>query len=69
MPVRHAVPSSEADRPSWSALQAENARLHAHLEDLRRENERLWAHVHEERKARIQEIELLNGLIAGVRRA
>jgi hypothetical protein len=69
MPVRHAVPSSEADRPSWSALQAENARLHAHLEDLRRENERLWVHVHEERTARIHEIKRLNGLIASVRRA
>jgi hypothetical protein len=43
--------------------------LYAHLEDLRRENERLWEQVHEERKARIQEIELLNGLIAAVRRA
>ena len=53
----------------WITLQAENARLHAHLEDLRWENERLWAHVHEERTARIQEIELLNGLIAAVRRA
>jgi hypothetical protein len=68
-PVRHAVPSSETDRPSWIALQAENARLHAHLEDLRRENERLWEQVHEERTARIHEIELLNGLIASVRRA
>jgi hypothetical protein len=68
IPVQSTVPSGEADRPSWSALQAENARLYAHLEDLRRENERLWAHVHEERKARIHEIELLNGLIASARR-
>jgi hypothetical protein len=43
--------------------------LYAHLEDLRRENERLWEQVHEERTARIHEIELLNGLIASVRRA
>jgi hypothetical protein len=68
IPVQSTVPSGEADRPSWSALQAENARLYAHLEDLRRENERLWAHVHEERTARIHEIELLNGLIASARR-
>jgi hypothetical protein len=68
IPVQSTVPSGEADRPSWIALQAENARLHAHLEDLRRENERLWEQVREERTARIHEIELLNGLIAAVRR-
>jgi len=67
MPVRHAVPSGEVG-PSLVSLQTENARLHAHLEDLRRENERLWEQVREERNARIKEIELLNGLIAAVRR-
>jgi hypothetical protein len=66
-PVRPTVPGGEAG-PSLVSLQTENARLHAHLEDLRRENERLWEQVHEERKARIQEIELLNGLIASMRR-
>jgi hypothetical protein len=69
IPVQPTVPSGEAGEPSLVSLQAENARLHAHLADLRRENQRLWEQVHEERKARIQEIELLNGLIAAVRRA
>jgi hypothetical protein len=47
---------------------AEIARLRAHVEDLRRENGMLWDQVRHEREARIREIELLNGLIQGMRR-
>jgi hypothetical protein len=46
----------------------EIARLRAHVEDLRRENGMLWDQVRHEREARIQEIELLNGMIQGLRR-
>jgi hypothetical protein len=66
-PVRPAIPSGGAEDLSRMSLQAENARLQAHVEDLRRENERLWEQVREERRARIQEIELLNGLITSFR--
>ena len=47
---------------------AEIARLQAHVEDLRRENAMLWDQVRHEREARIREIELLNGMIQGMRR-
>jgi hypothetical protein len=66
-PVRPAIPRGGAEDLSRMSLQAENARLQAHVEDLRRENERLWEQVREERRARIQEIELLNGLITSFR--
>jgi hypothetical protein len=66
--VRPTVSSGDAG-PSLDHPAGGERPLARHLEDLRRENERLWAHVHEERTARIHEIELLNGLIASVRRA
>jgi hypothetical protein len=68
IPGRSTIPGGEAE-PSPVSLQAENAHLHAYLEDLRRENKRLWEQVREERTARLHEIELLNGLIASMRRA
>jgi hypothetical protein len=54
--------------PPAAGADAEIARLQAHVEDLRRENGMLWDQVRHEREARIREIELLNGMIQGMRR-
>jgi hypothetical protein len=63
-----AAPTSSGSVPSAAGADAEIARLQAHVEDLRRENGMLWDQVRHEREARIREIELLNGLIQGMRR-
>jgi hypothetical protein len=66
-PVSAALTSS-ASVPPAAGADAEIARLQAHVEDLRRENGLLWDQVRQEREARIREIELLNGMIQGMRR-
>ena len=66
-PVSQA-PASSGSMPPVAGADAEIARLRAHVEDLRRENGMLWDQVRHEREARIREIELLNGLIQGMRR-
>jgi hypothetical protein len=63
-----AAPTSSGSVSPAAGADAEIARLQAHVEDLRRENGMLWDQVRHEREARIREIELLNGLIHGVRR-
>jgi hypothetical protein len=63
-----AVPISQEAAPPAAGADAEIARLQAHVEDLRRENGMLWDQVRHEREARIREIELLNGMIQGMRR-
>jgi len=65
-PVPTALTSSGSVPPAAGA-DAEIARLQAHVEDLRRENGMLWDQVRQEREARIREIELLNGMIQGMR--
>ncbi|GEO42943.1 hypothetical protein SAE02_70910 [Skermanella aerolata] len=62
------APTSPKVGPSVPGADAEIARLQAHVEDLRRENGMLWDQVRHEREARIREIELLNGMIQGMRR-
>ena len=62
------VPTSSGSVPPAAGADAEIARLQAHVEDLRRENGMLWDQVRHEREARIREIELLNGMIQGMRR-
>jgi hypothetical protein len=62
------TPTSPEARLSATGADAEIARLRAHVEDLRRENGMLWDQVRHEREARIREIELLNGMIQGMRR-
>jgi hypothetical protein len=62
------VPASSGSIPPVAGADAEIARLRAHVEDLRRENGMLWDQVRHEREARIREIELLNGMIQGMRR-
>jgi hypothetical protein len=62
------APTSPEAGPSATGADAEIARLQAHVEDLRRENGMLWDQVRHEREARIREIELLNGMIQGMRR-
>ena len=62
------TPTSPEAQPSATGADAEIARLRAHVEDLRRENGMLWDQVRHEREARIREIELLNGMIQGMRR-
>lgn len=65
------VPQAPASSGSMSPItgsDAEIARLQAHVEDLRRENGMLWDQIRHEREARIREIELLNGMIQGMRR-
>jgi hypothetical protein len=66
-PVSQA-PASSGSMPPAAGADAEIARLRAHVEDLRRENGMLWDQVRHEREARIREIELLNGMIQGMRR-
>jgi hypothetical protein len=66
-PIAPAPASSGSIAPTAGA-DAEIARLQAHVEDLRRENGMLWDQVRHEREARIREIELLNGMIQGMRR-
>ena len=66
-PVSQA-PASSGSMPPVAGADAEIARLRAHVEDLRRENGMLWDQVRHEREARIREIELLNGMIQGMRR-
>ena len=66
-PVSQA-PASSGSMPPVAGGDAEIARLRAHVEDLRRENSMLWDQVRHEREARIREIELLNGMIQGMRR-
>jgi hypothetical protein len=66
-PVSQA-PASSGSMPPVAGADAEIARLRAHVEDLRRENSMLWDQVRHEREARIREIELLNGMIQGMRR-
>ncbi|MGF7213692.1 hypothetical protein GGE65_008339 [Skermanella aerolata] len=63
-----AAPTSSGYVPPAAGAGAEIARLQAHVEDLRRENGMLWDQVRHEREARIREIELLNGMIQGMRR-
>jgi hypothetical protein len=63
-----AAPISSGSVPPAAGAEAEIARLQAHVEDLRRENGMLWDQVRHEREARIREIELLNGMIQGMRR-
>jgi hypothetical protein len=63
-----AAPTSLGSLPPAAGADAEIARLQAHVEDLRRENGMLWDQVRHEREARIREIELLNGMIQGMRR-
>ena len=63
-----AAPTSQGSVPPAAGADAEIARLQAHVEDLRRENGMLWDQVRHEREARIREIELLNGMIQGMRR-
>jgi len=63
-----AAPILSGSVPPAAEAGAEIARLQAHVEDLRRENGMLWAQVRHEREARIREIELLNGMIQGMRR-
>jgi hypothetical protein len=62
------APTSSGSVPPAAGADAEIARLQAHVEDLRRENGMLWDQVRHEREARIREIELLNGMIHGMRR-
>jgi hypothetical protein len=62
------APASSGSMPPAAGADAEIARLRAHVEDLRRENSMLWDQVRHEREARIREIELLNGMIQGMRR-
>jgi hypothetical protein len=62
------APASSGSMPPVAGADAEIARLRAHVEDLRRENSMLWDQVRHEREARIREIELLNGMIQGMRR-
>ena len=62
------APASSGSMPPVAGADAEIARLRAHVEDLRRENGMLWDQVRHEREARIREIELLNGMIQGMRR-
>jgi hypothetical protein len=62
------APASSGSMPSSASADTEIARLRAHVEDLRRENGMLWDQVRHEREARIREIELLNGMIQGLRR-
>jgi hypothetical protein len=62
------TPASSGSMPPTAGADTEIARLRAHVEDLRRENGMLWDQVRHEREARIREIELLNGLIQGMRR-
>ena len=62
------APVSSGSMPPVAGADAEIARLRAHVEDLRRENSMLWDQVRHEREARIREIELLNGMIQGMRR-
>jgi hypothetical protein len=62
------APTSPKAGQSAAGADAEIARLQAHVEDLRRENGMLWDQVRHEREARIREIELLNGMIQGMRR-
>jgi hypothetical protein len=66
-PVSQA-PASSGSMPPVAGADAEIAHLRAHVEDLRRENGMLWDQVRHEREARIREIELLNGMIQGMRR-
>jgi hypothetical protein len=61
------APASSGSMPSSAGADTEIARLRAHVEDLRRENGMLWDQVRHEREARIREIELLNGMIQGLR--
>jgi hypothetical protein len=63
-----AAPTTSGSVPQAAGADAEIARLQAHVEDLRRENGMLWDQVRHEREARIREIELLNGMIEGMRR-
>ncbi len=63
-----ATPTSSGSVPAAAGAGAEIARLQAHVEDLRRENGMLWDQVRHEREARIREIELLTGMIQGMRR-
>jgi hypothetical protein len=63
-----AASTSSASVPPAAGADTEIARLQAHVEDLRRENGMLWDQVRQEREARIREIELLNGMIQGMRR-
>jgi hypothetical protein len=65
-PVSPAPTLSGSIAPTAGA-DSEIARLQAHVEDLRRENGMLWDQVRHEREARIREIELLNGMIQGMR--
>ena len=62
------APTTSDSVPPAAGADAEIARLQAHVEDLRRENGMLWDQVRHEREARIREIELLNGMIQGMRR-
>jgi hypothetical protein len=62
------APTLSGSLPPTAGADAEIARLQAHVEDLRRENGMLWDQVRHEREARIREIELLNGMIQGMRR-
>jgi hypothetical protein len=62
------APTTSGSVPPAAGADAEIARLQAHVEDLRRENGMLWDQVRHEREARIREIELLNGMIQGMRR-
>jgi hypothetical protein len=63
-----AAPTSSGSVLPAAGADAEIARLQADIEDLRRENAMLWAQVRHEREARIREIELLGGMIQGMRR-